>query len=292
MGLFEGMPTQCVQAIRHVSSLVAFKGGATIFREGEIAYKMYEVFSGEVEITRKAPDRGEIVLETLGKDGVFGEAGLLSGTHQRAGSARAKSDAVLYEISQDPVELLENARRPDCAILLVRNLMKVQRGRLQRLDDPMAARAKLQTAGGSVVTMDPDSALRTIEKFMPSGMLGKLFAKKSFKAGEDLMREGDSADSFYFMIDGAAAVVTKGGASTAAVIHAPAIVGEVGFLSAQPRSATIRATKPTVAMRFTGGDFTALLKADAEEALALAKAIMRWTIHTIEEREASQPLQA
>lgn len=104
MGLFEGMPTQCVQAIRHVSSLVAFKGGATIFREGEIAYKMYEVFSGEVEITRKAPDRGEIVLETLGKDGVFGEAGLLSGTHQRAGSARAKSDAVLYEISQDPVD--------------------------------------------------------------------------------------------------------------------------------------------------------------------------------------------
>lgn len=71
-----------------------FKTGETIFKEGAPGDNMYAVLDGEVEIRK-----GDRVLETVSRGGVFGEMALID---EKTRSARAvvKSDCRIVAISQ------------------------------------------------------------------------------------------------------------------------------------------------------------------------------------------------
>jgi CRP-like cAMP-binding protein/predicted MFS family arabinose efflux permease len=82
-------------------------------------------------------------------------------------------------------------------------------------------------------------------------------------AGKVVIREGDKADFFYIVLDGALAVTAQGegGGEPTALSNMGAgdYFGEIGLIEQIPRTATVTTLHPTQLLRFEGGDFVAAL---------------------------------
>jgi CRP-like cAMP-binding protein len=76
--------------------------------------------------------------------------------------------------------------------------------------------------------------------------------------GETLMREGETGDFFGLVVRGLVAVTR--GAEQVAVAGSGSILGELALLRGRPRSATVTATSPTLALTGDADAFEALLR--------------------------------
>ena len=76
------------------SPLLTILAGGTVFAEGQPAEYMYLVKKGQVEILKDGR-----VLETVGRDGFFGELALVD-AQARSATARAKTDCELATINE------------------------------------------------------------------------------------------------------------------------------------------------------------------------------------------------
>ncbi len=68
-----------------------FRKGEVVFRQGDPPDRLYSIGSGEVEIVREDPVRGETILARLGPGEFFGEMGIL-GNAPRNATVRAATD--------------------------------------------------------------------------------------------------------------------------------------------------------------------------------------------------------
>lgn len=117
------------------------------------------------------------------------------------------------------------------------------------------------------MTLDTEvSSLRQVPLFRgvePSRL--KLLAFTServhFEGGQRLFARGDAADAAYLVLEGSAEVTIDGpqGPFRLALLGANALVGEMGILADQPRSATVTAVDPTTALRIDRAVFLELL---------------------------------
>jgi CRP-like cAMP-binding protein len=80
-----------------------------------------------------------------------------------------------------------------------------------------------------------------------------------FDRSATLMREGDSDDSLLVIVDGAVNVSVAGRPQTVASLGAGDIVGEMSLLTGAPRSATVTAVRPVVAIEISKADLEPLL---------------------------------
>jgi CRP-like cAMP-binding protein len=87
---------------------------------------------------------------------------------------------------------------------------------------------------------------------LPEGSLAGLIAAgrhRSFRAGAELMRQGEASDCLHLIISGQVRVLKlyedAGGPIELAVLGAGEVVGEMGVLDGDPRSATVEAIEPT-----------------------------------------------
>jgi CRP-like cAMP-binding protein len=96
-----------------------------------------------------------------------------------------------------------------------------------------------------------------------------------FSAGQRFFVQGDAADAAYVILNGRADVSlnTPGGEIKVAELGGNALVGEMGILSDNPRSATITAAEPTVALRIDKRVFLELLAQFPQMALAVMREI-------------------
>lgn len=117
------------------------------------------------------------------------------------------------------------------------------------------------------MTLDTEvSSLRQVPLFRevePSRL--KLLAFTServhFEAGQELFAQGDTSDAAYLLLEGSASVSIAGpqGPFRLALLGANALVGEMGILADQPRSATVAAEEATTALRIDRDVFLELL---------------------------------
>lgn len=84
------------------------------------------------------------------------------------------------------------------------------------------------------------------KRLLESGVL------ETYTPGAVLMKEGEPGDSFYFLKTGAVEVTTMKGAEKIklADLGAGDFFGEVSVITAQPRTATVTALSPVVAIKF------------------------------------------
>jgi CRP-like cAMP-binding protein len=84
------------------------------------------------------------------------------------------------------------------------------------------------------------------KRLLESGVL------ESYAPGAVLMKEGEPGDSFYFLKTGAVEVTTMKGPEKIklADLGAGDFFGEVSVITAQPRTATVTALSPVVAVKF------------------------------------------
>lgn len=94
-----------------------------------------------------------------------------------------------------------------------------------------------------------------------------------FEAGQQFFNRGDVADAAYLILDGSAAVTIDSAAGPVhlALLGANALVGEMGILADQPRSATVTAETATTALRIDRGVFLELLAQFPQISIALMR---------------------
>ncbi len=101
--------------------------GEYVFRQGEVADRVYVVSAGQVEVFHERDGGALTVLATLRSGDVFGEIGVLQ-SRPRTATVRATTDVVLLAIERDALEaLIKDAPtgREQLATLIGQRLMRI-----------------------------------------------------------------------------------------------------------------------------------------------------------------------
>ncbi len=110
--------------------------------------------------------------------------------------------------------------------------------------------------------------------------------RKTYKSNEILFHQGDIGNAAYVILSGKADIVLEGkdGAETVLFqLGKNKLVGELALLNDSPRSATIRAASPLVALRLNKEIFTELAHQDAHFAFEMARDMSERLIKTTTE---------
>lgn len=78
--------------------------------------------------------------------------------------------------------------------------------------------------------------------------------------GDNVVQQGEAADSLYVVVSGRFAVEVEGHAGTVAEITRGSTIGEIAFFAGGNRTATVRAIRDGIVVRLTRADFDAISK--------------------------------
>lgn len=108
--------------------LVRYGRGEVIFRESELAERLFLIDTGRVKLSIASPTGHELLIGVLGRGQIFGELEIID-RGPRAMDARAMEDSQVYALNSDVFwTMLEN--RP----ALARRLLELMARRLRRAD--------------------------------------------------------------------------------------------------------------------------------------------------------------
>ncbi|HHH28581.1 MAG TPA: cyclic nucleotide-binding domain-containing protein [Polyangiaceae bacterium] len=111
---------------------------------------------------------------------------------------------------------------------------------------------------------------------IPSELLvsvARLAVEERFDTGAVVLREGDEGDCLYLVVEGRVAVVFEG--REVAHLGPKECIGEMSLLDAEPRSATVVASDPTLCLRVDREPFHDLLAEHPELARGLISVLSR-----------------
>lgn len=106
-------------------------------------------------------------------------------------------------------------------------------------------------------------------------LLASVAPARDFPAGAVLCREGTAGASCFLLATGAVNVTkrTEDGERTVATLRGGAIVGQMALVDRSPRSASVLAAEPTIALELTRDVFENLLRASSPLALRFQEQI-------------------
>jgi CRP-like cAMP-binding protein len=96
---------------------------------------------------------------------------------------------------------------------------------------------------------------------------------RRFHDGAVMVRAGDTGDAMYVLLDGRASVRIRGRGTVE--LGMGSFVGELSLLDDGPRSATVVADGPVVALTIGGAGFRKLLRSEPTIAIAIAEELAR-----------------
>jgi CRP-like cAMP-binding protein len=137
--------------------------------------------------------------------------------------------------------------------------------------------------------------LKSVHLFdqIPSEQLVKvaqIAQEVEFGPGERFIKQGESGDCLYVIVEGEAEV-TLAGAGVVSLMPAKSIIGEMSILSGQPRSADCRAKTHLFALKIRRQDFWLLMEEWPEIALGIIKVLVH-NLEVINQKLQSQPVAA
>jgi NTE family protein/lysophospholipid hydrolase len=208
-------------------SLVALDDGDVLIEQDQAATELYVVLAGALDVT-SVDGRGSLhALGDLEAGNVFGELALFSATPAIA-TVRARGSVQLARLGKAGFEHFGR-----CCPAGALHVLEALRPRLRRHQ----LRVALQRSD-MFGPMDPIALLDLESEFELVALYG----------GEVLFRQGDTADSLYFVISGRLRVVSvaaDGSETLLAELGTGETVGEMAVLSGEPRSATVYAIRDT-----------------------------------------------
>jgi CRP/FNR family transcriptional regulator, cyclic AMP receptor protein len=97
--------------------------------------------------------------------------------------------------------------------------------------------------------------------------------RTNYRSGDQLLKEGDRADTVFIILDGKAKVLRGEGESRIeiATVESGAVVGEMGVVLDRPYSGTIVADTPVTALRIDKRTFLDLLNKVPQLSMALIR---------------------
>lgn len=291
MDILRGLSGKEIGAIRHIRSYRQVEAGLVLFESGGPADSLFVILTGEIQIYRPTID-GEVELNRLGPGELFGELGIISEAGRRTASARALTDATMMEIGTNPIDLFREAGLTEGAITFLQNLVMILARRLERMDRP---EHRSLSEGSTPLFTGPEPeaapALAKLEELIPKKVMGIFSAKRRLRAGDYLFKQDAESDGFFFIHEGTLEALKQEDPFIRSLgeIHAPAIAGEVGFFTNEPRTASVRANTDVVYTFFSGIEFGKLKKYDPEKALEILFSTAQLAVCLIYERETGRP---
>ena len=99
LAFFDGFGEAEIDALLEASSLLQFRAGEPIVREGELESSFYILVTGSAAV-----EKGGMRIENLGKGDCFGEMGFVAET-RRTATITAASDVVVLRLSRSSIDL-------------------------------------------------------------------------------------------------------------------------------------------------------------------------------------------
>jgi CRP-like cAMP-binding protein/Fe-S-cluster-containing hydrogenase component 2/thioredoxin reductase len=218
------------------------KPGDIVFRRNDYTNSLYSVLDGQVGI-QIHPDRPDQLL-ALGRGQFFGEIGLIAG-RRRTATIVAITSCLLLEADHNTMIRLVRTERD-----------------IRRVVDEAAVirfiRTYLATDANDAILTE---IVRTAEH-PPEIVEFKPNAPADKEDRETLIREGATDDNAVYLIRKGSVTVSRriaGKDTVFAYVAAGNLVGEMAVLQNAPRSATVKATVLTEAIKIDRGMFQTLL---------------------------------
>lgn len=98
--------------------------------------------------------------------------------------------------------------------------------------------------------------------------LGRIVTERQFPAGSEIVTAGEVGAGFFLIKDGGVEVLSKEGQHLSTLKKGD-YFGDMALLDGHPRSATVRATKPTTCLVMSRWDFVAEVRHNPDIALEL-----------------------
>ncbi len=110
--------------------------------------------------------------------------------------------------------------------------------------------------------------------------LARVCIRRDVADGEIIARQGDDADSMHFILEGRIGVIAGEGGVRLRSLGRRTIIGEMGLIARRPRSATIRAERPSLLYELRLSEFDALQRDNP----ALSQALFAYVARVLAER--------
>lgn len=133
--LFSGLPQSHLKRVVAIGVEEAYKGGATVFKEGEPGDKFYLIVEGAVRVSRIVPGMGEEALAVLRPGAYFGEMSLIDDA-PRSATVMCHEKCRLFVVNRKDLEDLLFVDR-DLAYELLWNWVRTLSRRLRATNDKM-----------------------------------------------------------------------------------------------------------------------------------------------------------
>ncbi len=203
--------------------------GDVIFERNDYTNSVYSIVNGAVDVQINPADPSEVV--TLGAGSFFGEMGLIAGRRRTA-----------TIIAREQCFLVETPRR---AMLRLINSVPAAR----RVLDQAAISRQIQMH--LAPNIDPEMLREVVETA----------EIESFSAGDTVITEGETSNDVYLIRTGSMTVSRRIAGRDIVLSYIPAgnYIGEMALLGNTPRSATVKATVASEAIRINAAAFRSLL---------------------------------
>ncbi|HEY5637493.1 MAG TPA: cyclic nucleotide-binding and patatin-like phospholipase domain-containing protein [Burkholderiales bacterium] len=226
---FDQLPAALLERLCALAGEARLRAGETLFSKGERGDTLYVVRAGRLSSGRVggAGDPAEAV--EYGPGALLGEVQMLIGG-RRVVTVEAVSDCALVTIDKAALETLAR-EAPQLVVALGDPIRKrLRKEQLERV---------LRAVFGEMDAAD----LREIEGALEWVELG---------AGETLFEQGAPSESMYFAISGRLVGLRDDGRGPQPMVEIGRgeSIGEMGFFTNEPRSATIVARRPSHLVRF------------------------------------------
>ncbi len=223
--------------------------GEVIIRQGEQGDRFYIVKSGRVEISAAQGGGGRQVLAVLSKGDYFGEIALVKKV-PRTATATALSECSLLVLEKADFERMMSQRI---------NIAE----RIDRLIENRGFLAKLPL----------------FSEFAPAqiAMAASRLVPEHYQAGQDVITQGQTGDSFYIIRQGTLEVTVErdGARRRVAELGPGEYFGEIALLLNVPRTASVTAVSNSLVLRLRQEDFKSLMGEQLYFAKSLEQASSR-----------------
>jgi cAMP-dependent protein kinase regulator len=216
-----------------------YEAGDIIIRQGDEPDKFYIITRGQVDVVLQPPDGLDEVIDELGPGDYFGEVGMVRRSLRMA-TVQAKTAVELMAMDyQTFMNWIANA--PEVAdeidALIEERLLNAT-----QMPEPFAEEEALATA----VVEDVERGKTAVN------------ATSQFLTGDTIIRQGETADTFYVIIEGFVTVshtLPDGSEKTVDHLASGDYFGEIGLLDGSPRLATVTALTDVKLLAFDRDTF-------------------------------------
>lgn len=105
-----------------------------------------------------------------------------------------------------------------------------------------------------------------------------------FVKDEAIIRKGETGNSLFIILDGTVGVFAGSSRSLLTSISRGGVIGELGILDKQERTAYVTALEDTLALEFNGDAFVSLIKSNNAIAFSMARTLSQRLRNTLKTR--------